>query len=294
MKTKTGGGEKGPNRRGRIIPAPTETALPREPMAREDKGRGGPEDRSFWDHLEDLRRMLLKCLAALAAASAVAFIFSDRVVELAQRPLAGLRDAAGAGEGVNLVTLGPAEAFLTSLRLALLTGLVVSLPLILFFAAGFILPALTPAEKNKLKRVFLAGGALFYLGSAFAFVVVLPLSLRFFWLYTQRMGVRPEWTLRHYTSLAGGTVLAFGLAFEAPLAVLLLAGMGVIDYRWLKRQRAKAVVAVLVLAALLTPPDAISQLLLAVPLLGLFELSLRIVKLTSGNKDTGAGGNSEG
>ncbi len=250
-------------------------------------GNGGPpaEDKSFWEHLEDLRRTLIKCLAAVALAAAAAFLFADRLLEAVRWPLARMAAAAGWENGPALRSLSPAEAFLTSLQLSLLAGLVAALPLVLYFCAGFIFPALTRKEKKSLGPAFAAGGVLFYLGAAFAFFAVLPLSLRFFWLYTQRLGVIPEWTLRHYAALAGRTALAFGLAFELPLVLVLLARMKLVGLGQLKRQRPMAVVAATALAALLTPPDIISQVLLAVPLIGLFELSLWAVRLLGEKKD---------
>ena len=261
-----------------------EEEVKKETMARVVKGRKTPEDQSFWEHLEELRWTLLKIVACLALVSLTAFIFADRLLEAVRWPLTRM------GAGVEwetefvLRSLSPAEAFSASLQLSLLAGLILSLPFILYFSARFVFPALTPEEKRGLGPAFVAGGVLFYVGAAFAFIVVLPLSLRFFWLYTQRLGVRPEWSLRNYTALVNKTSLAFGLAFEVPLVLLLLAKLEIVDYPMLKKFRRQAVVAIFVLAAVLTPPDVVSQVLLAVPILVLFELTLWMVKLATKHK----------
>ncbi len=241
-------------------------------------GSGG-EEKPFLEHLEDLRRLFLKIFLSWGAFSLVAFFLADRVFTLIQWPLQRvMADLGGGGGKFVLRSLSPAEVFLASVKLSLLTGLIFSLPLLLYLTARFILPALTPKERRYLLPAFTLGGGLFFGGVAFAYTVVLPLSLRFFWRYTERLGVSPEWTVQNYLSTAGKLLLGFGLVFEIPVVILLLAALGIVDYRMLKEKRPYVIVAVFIAAALLTPPDVVTQVLMAIPLLILFEVCLFVTR----------------
>ncbi|MCX6348444.1 MAG: twin-arginine translocase subunit TatC [Candidatus Aureabacteria bacterium] len=246
----------------------------REPPARR-AGRA-EEEKPFLEHLEDLRWTLLKCIGVWGAATAAAFALSPRVLTVVRFPLVRMLSQAGEPGGADAIlrSLSPAEVFLMSFKISALAGLVVSLPFILYFAGRFILPALTPEERRFLLPAFLTGGGLFFAGVLFAYGVILPVSLGFFWSYTRRLGIRPEWTIGNYASLFGQMLLGFGLAFEFPIVILFLAKIGVVNYDMLKRFRPYAVVLILIVAGVLTPPDVLSQVLMAIPLLALYEASV--------------------
>lgn len=249
-------------------------------MARDRKSLPEPEEKPFLDHLEDLRFLIGKILISWGAASVLAFLLAGRVLAAVQWPLIRMVRESGGGEtDFILRSLSPPEVFLISLRLSILVGLIVSLPLILYFVSRFLLPALKPEEKRYLVPAFLFGGGLFFAGVAFAYAVVLPVALKFFWSYTLRLGIRPDWTLEHYIGLVGKLTLGFGLVFELPVVILLLAAMGIIDYGTLRRKRPYVVVGILVVAALLTPPDVVTQVMMAVPLLILFEICVLLARL---------------
>lgn len=258
-------------------------------MGRDRKSSREPEDKPFLDHLEDLRFLIWKVLIAWGAAALLAFALSGRVMDAVQWPLLKMVREWGLAEGEFVLrSLSPPETFLISLRLSILAGLIASLPLVLYFAARFLLPALKPEEKKYLLPAFLCGGGLFFAGVAFAYAVVLPLGLRFFWSYTLKLGIRPEWTLENYISLVGKLTLGFGLVFELPVVVLLLAALGIVDYRTLRRKRPYVVVGILVLSALLTPPDVVTQVMMAVPLLILFEICVLLARLLFPGRAGGA------
>lgn len=241
---------------------------------------GDPEEKPFLDHLEDLRVLILKILAAWGAASLLAFVLAGRVLAVVQWPLVRMVREWGLPEGEFVLrSLSPPEVFLISLRLSILAGLIVALPLILYFLSRFLLPALKPEEKKYLVPAFVFGGALFFAGVVFAYTVVLPVGLRFFWAYTLRLGIRPEWTLANYIGMVGKLTLGFGLVFELPVVILLLAAIGIIDHRTLQRKRPYVMIGILVLAAVLTPPDVVTQVLMAVPLLILFEICVILAKI---------------
>ncbi len=251
--------------------------------------RTEPEEKPFLDHLEDLRFLIFRILAAWGAAAGVAFLRAAWIMEAVQWPLLRVVGETGeSGIGFVLRSLSPPEAFLVSLRLSILAGLIIALPLILYFISRFLLPALKPEEKKYLVPAFFFGGGLFFAGVLFAYAVALPLGLRFFWSYTLKLGILPEWTLENYISLAGKMFLGFGLVFELPVVILLLAATGIIDYRTLRRKRPLVVVGILVLAALLTPPDVVTQVMLAVPLLILFEICVLLARLLFPGRPGGA------
>ena len=248
-------------------------------MERDPKPGGEPEEKPFLEHLEDLRRLLLKIIFFWAAASLAAFFLAGRVFDVLQWPLLRVARASGGGdEHFVLRSLSPPEVFLTSVKLALLTGFIVALPLILYYISRFLLPALKPSERKYLLPSFLFGGGLFFAGVVFAYGMVLPFGLRFFWQYTEQLGIRPDWTVNNYISLAGKLLIGFGIVFELPVVILLLAALGIINYQTLKRKRPYVIVGIFILAAFLTPPDVITQILMAIPLLILFEICLFLTR----------------
>ncbi len=249
-------------------------------MARDHNPPEEGEEKPFLDHLEDLRFLIWKILISWGTAALLAFFAADRMLEAVRWPLARtVREFGPGGTEFVLRSLSPPEVFLTSIKLSLLAGVIVALPVILYFVARFLLPALKPGEKKYLVPAFLFGGGLFFAGVVFAYTLVIPLGLRFFWSYTLRLGIRPEWTLGNYISMVGKLTLGFGLVFELPVVVLLLAALGIVDHRSLREKRPFVAVGILILAAILTPPDVISQVLMAVPLLILFEICVLLARI---------------
>lgn len=213
----------------------------------------------------------------------IAFILGGPIFRLIQVPLERMAGEMGlGGDGMILRSLSPPEVFLTSLKLSVLVGFLAALPAILYLVGRFLAPALKPSEKRYLIPAFSLGAAFFMAGILFAYWVALPLSLRFFWNFTERLSVRPEWTIHYYLSMAGKLLLGFGLVFELPVLILVLARLGIINHDWLKRKRPYVVVGVFVLAAVLTPPDVITQLIMAVPLLILFEVCVFFTRFFPG------------
>ena len=259
------------------------------PFAAEDDG-GGPR-MTFLEHLEELRWAVLRSAAALAVVSVASFFAAKPLSQFLQWPLrrTGLAALPDGAVDLRLASLGPTDAFVAALKVSFLAGVAVALPYMLWELWRFISPGLYQKERRMAGPFVVAGVLLFFTGVSFAFAVVLPLGLRFMWTFTEYLGVRPVWALARYLGFASTMMLAFGLAFQLPIAILVLSKLGVVDPRTLGRKRPYAIVIILVAAAFLTPPDAMTQMLLAVPMMVLFEASVIVARIATRKKDGMAG-----
>ena len=226
----------------------------------------------FLDHLEDLRWMLIKMLATLAVAMLACFVFAAPLLNVLVYPL---QRATGNAEPF-LRTLEVTGGFTAALKLALYAGIVVCCPVLLYFLAQFVLPALTSQEKRMLAPVLGFGVGLFLVGVALAYFVVIPNALRFFINYNRSLHIRSEWTIQNYVSFVSVVTLAFGLAFELPLVILALARLGLVTHKFLRQKRIYAIPLIFFVAAVITPPDLMSQILLGTPMCLLYEACIWI------------------
>lgn len=220
---------------------------------------------SLLDHLEELRRRLIICGIAVVVLSVVSHLYLDEIRGLFIRPV---------GE---LVYLGLAEALMTNLRLALVAGFFLSLPVIFYQLWLFILPGLHRRERGLVFVIVLLTLLFFMLGVAFAFFVILPFSVQFFLGYAAE-GLTPMISFSAYISYSMGLMLGFGLVFLMPVAVLILTRLGLVSPEFLVRQRMYATIIIFILAAVFTPPDVLSQILMGVPMLVLYELSIFLAR----------------
>jgi len=231
------------------------------------------EAKPFLAHLEDLRATLIKIFVALGITMTLCFMFRSELAGLIQRPLI----AVDPDRAANLQSLGVADSFTISLELSLYGGIILAFPAILLFLAEFVLPALNPSEKRILYPVALVGFGLFLAGVAFCYFVVLPQTLEFFFKDARAMHWQPTWTVREYYSFTTQFVIGFGLAFELPLAVLVLVKLGIVDYDLLRRTRAYALVAIIFVAAIITPTtDMVTLALMGGPMYVLYEICIAI------------------
>lgn len=229
---------------------------------------------SFLEHLEEFRWRILKSLAAVVVASIVAYIFSGHLLNLLIRPVP---------PDVQLIFTTPAGAFLVRIKVALIFGLLGSLPVIFYQAWQFVFPGLLRSEVKLLSAVVLSATGCFLLGAAFALFVILPLGLRFLFSFqTGQLVPMPD--INSYVGFAGRLFLAFGAVFELPLLSFILSKMGILTPVFLRRQRRYAVVVIFIAAAILTPPDVITQGMLAAPLILLYEISVWISAAASREK----------
>lgn len=234
---------------------------------------------TFIEHLEELRRRLLLCAATVFGC----FIFLYSVANEQIRHFFVLpMQQAIEGKGTFQFT-SPAEGFLFDLKLALVAAIFVASPMLFYQFWAFVAPGLYKKEKRYLIPFLLFSTLLFVGGAVFGYMVVFPIGFKFFSQFASG-GVVLNPKLNEYFSFATKLLLAFGLTFELPLILLFGARIGIIDVKFLNRNRKYAILILFAIAAMFTPPDVISQILLAMPLWALYEISTLLVWITQKKK----------
>jgi sec-independent protein translocase protein TatC len=229
---------------------------------------------TFIEHLEDLRWCLLKSVSAVVLAAVVCYFFSDAIFAFVVAPL---RQTLQPGQ--NLIGTGVTEAFFVKIKIALAAGVLLSCPYIFYQLWRFVAPGLTRREKRPVIPFVLCATFFFVSGAYFCYRVVLPLAFRYFIEQYGSLGVDPAIRIGEYFTFFFRLVLAFGVAFELPVLSFFLVRLGVWNYRFMLRTFRYAVLVILTIAAILTPPDVISQVMLAVPLTVLYLLSVTVAYL---------------
>lgn len=221
-----------------------------------------------WDHLDELRSRLIKVVAVVGVTTLLSFWGADWMLAWLLRPYPNATE--------TLTSLQPAGVFIQSMRLALICGLVLSLPILFYQVWAFVSPGLSDEERKVFIVSFYAGTLLFAVGAAFAYYLVIPKALGFFWEYSRHFGIRPSWTIESYLNFVLMFLLSFGVAFELPLVMILLIRFKIVSLETISEKRPYIIVALAIIAAILTPPDVVSLIMLLVPLWLLFEGSLLI------------------
>jgi sec-independent protein translocase protein TatC len=231
------------------------------------------------DHLIELRTRLLRAFMAFAAAFAVCFYFADTIFAFLVRPLTA---AFPEGQG-KLIYTKLYEAFFVEVKVALFAAFFVSFPVIANQIWAFVAPGLYAKEKKAFLPFLVATPILFTAGAALAYYVVMPTAFHFFLGFQgDKGGLKLEALpgTGDYLALVMQFILAFGISFLLPVLLMLLNRAGIISYQQTVAARRYVIVAIFIVAAVATPPDVISQLLLAVPLMGLFEGTLLVMRFT--------------
>lgn len=236
---------------------------------------------SFWDHLEVLRGTLFRSVLAVALAALV-FLFIPHTLFKAvlwpSQPDFILYRLLGLDFGMHLINVDLSAQFFVHLKVALLCGVIIAFPYIVWEIWRFISPALYQNERRAVRKAFSLSSGLFYLGAAVGYFVVLPVCLMFFLNYTVSDAVENTITLNSYMGMFISMVFLIGLLFEFPTVILVLSSLGLISREDLRKARKWAFVIVLVLAALITPSDPVSMFVLAIPLYALYEGSILVCK----------------
>lgn len=252
---------------------------------------------SFLDHLEVLRWHLIRIAIAIFTLSLLAFVFKSIVFDLIV--LAPIYDSfitydlfcrfshfLGMGDKLcfesmtfQLINITMAGQFSMHLIVSIFSGIIASFPYILFELWRFIKPALDKGEKNYAKGIVFWGSLLFLLGVAFGYYLITPLSVQFLGGYRVSDMVQNQISLRSYIMTVTTITLSCGLIFQLPIVVYFLSKLGIISPKLMKTYRRHAIIAVLLVAAIITPPDITSQILVALPLLLLYEISIGISRM---------------
>lgn len=242
------------------------------------------------DHLIELRTRLVRAMIAIVIAFIACFFFANQIYNILLIPYIW---AAGSAEDARLIYTAPQEFFLTQLKVALFGAVFIAFPVIAVQVYKFVAPGLYKDERKAFTPYLIATPILFAIGAAVVVFGLMPLAMRFF-LSLEQIGTGGQAAIEllpkvnEYLSLIMALILAFGVVFQLPVVLTLLARIGVVSSEMLKRQRRYAIVIAFVAAAILTPPDIISQFGLALPTLLLYELSIVSVRFVERKRASGA------
>ena len=234
---------------------------------------------TFISHLVELRNRLMHAIIAVFIVFVPLAVFAEKIFQLVAMPLLRALPV-----GNSMIAIDPVSPFLTPIKLALAAAVVITVPYLLYQLWAFVTPGLYKHERKLVLPLLVSSTVLFYAGMAFAYFVVFPLAFSFF-VSMAPEGVEVMTDIRAFLSFVLSMFFAFGIAFEVPIAIILLSRAGVIDPDDLASKRAYVLIGTFVVAMLLTPPDVISQTLLAIPMLLLFEVGIfvsRRMKRASG------------
>jgi sec-independent protein translocase protein TatC len=246
------------------------------------------EEQSFLSHLIELRQRLVRSAIAVVVVFLALSPFMRDIFELLSAPLMSVLPA-----GTKLIATGVVAPFMVPLKLTLFVSFLVVLPYVLYQAWAFVAPGLYLHEKRLAGPIIASSVAMFGLGMAYCYFVVFGLVFRFIANFAPTtVNVAPD--IDAYFSFVLGLFLAFGLTFEVPIVVVLLARFGIADVERLKASRPYVIVGAFIVAAIFTPPDVISQLLLALPLCLLYEVGIQVARLIGKRPDQEAAGSATG
>lgn len=224
-------------------------------------------------HLQELRKRLILSFIAIGVGFLICYYFSNILFDILAAPLMKMMPSGG-----TLIFTSVAEAFFTYMKVGFIGGLILVSPYVLFQIWAFVAPGLYRHEKRYVIPFVLGGSFFFVLGVLFGYFIAIPIGFKFLLGYATDF-IKPMPSLKEYLSFSIKFLLVFGLVFEFPVVLVLLARIGVVDAETLARKRKYAILLIFIFAAVMTPPDIISQVLMAFPLIGLYELSILFSKV---------------
>ena len=233
--------------------------------------------KTFIEHLEELRLLIFRIIFAIIFFIPVSFYFADDFIRLLVEH--------SCPPDFTLRYFSPMEPLFVKIKISLLAAIVIALPYIAYIVWKFVVPALYPNEQRVVKRLAFSTWILFIAGVSFCFFFIIPAMMRFS-LSMESSGLEAAIGLSNYVGLVGMLMLGFGIMFQLPIVVFFLALSGLVELDTIKKLRPLVLIVIFTLAALLTPPDIFSQLMMAIPTYLLFELSLLISSVAVRNKKT--------
>ena len=236
--------------------------------SRDDGVNDDEEKMPFTSHLEELRDRLIKSFIAVGVGFLVAYGFKDRLFEILIQPLVKVM-----GQGDKLIFTGLPEAFFTYLKVAFLAGIMAASPVLIYQFWMFVAPGLYRKERKLLLPIVILSTFFFVGGALFGYFFVFPIGFKFFLGFANE-NIQALPSMKEYLSFSSKLLIAFGLAFELPLVLTGMARMGIVTDKFLKKNRKYAILLFFIGAAIITPPDVVSQILMALPLMVLYELSI--------------------
>jgi len=222
----------------------------------------------FTEHLEELRNRLIVCFAAVGIGFFFSYFFKEALFDILVAPLKAVMQ-----DGDKLIFTGLPEAFFTYLKVALLAGIMLAAPVILYQFWMFVAPGLYRKERRILVPITILSSFFFLGGALFGYFIVFPWGFKFFMGFATDI-IRPMPSMREYLSFSSKLLLAFGLSFELPIVITFMAKIGLVSVGFLKKNRKYALLLFFIGAAILTPPDVVTQIMMAFPLMALYELSI--------------------
>jgi sec-independent protein translocase protein TatC len=257
---------------------------------------------SFWEHLEELRWHLVRSIIAILVIAVLAFINRHIVFDsiilapkdsefITNRLLCKLSDILTVKAlcldnlSLEIINIRMSGQFLTHMYVSIITGFVLAFPYVLWEIWKFVRPALLPKEKKYSKGGVIISSFLFFLGVLFSYFLIVPLTLHFLGTYQVSDNVDNTISLGSYISTVVSVTFAVGLVFELPILVYFLSKIGVLTPQFMKKNRKYMLVILLVISAIITPPDIFSQIMVVIPLMGLYEVSIWISKRVSARRE---------
>ena len=219
-------------------------------------------------HLEELRNRLIKSFIAVVVGFGLCYGFKEKLFQILTQPLISVMR-----EGETLIYTGLPEAFFTFLKVSFLGGLMIASPVIIYQFWMFVAPGLYDREKRLLLPIVFLSTIFFVGGALFGYFIVFPYGFEFFLGFATET-IRPMPSMKEYLSFSAKLLLAFGVVFELPLVITFLARLGIVSVPFLKKNRKYAILVFFIGAAILTPPDVVTQIMMALPLMLLYEISI--------------------
>lgn len=224
----------------------------------------------FTEHLGELRDRLVRSFIAVGVGFICAYFFKEQLFEILIAPLVTAMGEAG---NAKMIFTGLPEAFFTYLKVSLLAGILLSSPVLFYQFWMFVSPGLYRTEKKYLVPIVILSVMFFILGSSFGYFIVFPYGFKFFLGFaTETIQAMPS--MKEYLSFASKMLLAFGFVFELPLVLTFMARMGLVSVEFLKKNRKYAILIFFILSAVITPPDVVTQIMMALPLAILYEVAI--------------------